>query len=711
MVKKQGRFHRFVLHSGPFSLSLVLLPLLLTFFMPLLLPEIGKGSSQKQENDQLDILVIDSYTPYQPWSQTFYTGLEEARRTTHHRVSFYFEYLDALRQTDDIHQQERCYSLQKKYQNMVFSGIIGNSDFAGNFLKNCGHTLAPDAPMVAYTTHRAPDIASSIFTIQQELEQAISKTAEIALAQNSQARSILIIEGNTIVSHSIIKKLQSILKKQTSLPLQILADFSLQDLHEKIRSVGRDTIIFYTPVSADNSGKALIPKELLTGLSSVSKAPIYSFWSTFIDTGIVGGCTLDGKVAGYQLLQAILDKRDEGTFAEHYTSLHTYLDQKAMDRYGISPSPLTEGATIINQPTSFWHNQTKKLSALVIVLLFLIILTIFWLRRLVKMQGLLQKNCTEMERKMARQTSELAQRSRELSENEERFSALSEAAFEGIVIVKDQTIIEVNGAVCRELGYSRDELLNRSAMDFIAPEERSNVIDKIITCYTHPYESCCLHKDGTIIPVEIHGKSILYQGEEVRVTAVRNISERKLAEQALKDINKRLRDMAMQDGLTQVANRRHFDIKLQEEWRRMTRAQKKLALIIFDVDFFKLYNDTYGHQAGDRCLQIIAQTVLPLCKRQGDLLARYGGEEFAIILPDTSCDGAQALAEQICSDIYQKKIKHQASPLCEAVTVSCGVSCILPSLSEEATSLLYQADMALYEAKENGRNRVQIKNL
>ncbi len=710
MVQDPGRFHRFILSTfvlplWPFILVLFLLPLL-----TLLLPRNSDAFQKEQENkhDQLNILIIDSYAPYQPWSQTFFSGLQEAIRTTSHTLSYSFEYLDALRTASGISQTELCTYLQKKYRNTPFSGIIANSDFAGDFLANCGHLLAPDAPKVAYITHgpQLPQRDTAIFTIKQELEQAIKKTAQMALTQNPEAHAILIIEGNNPVSHNSSKVLQQLLTEQTSLPLHLLTDFSLQELQGQIRSSSRDTIIFYTPVSSDNSGHSLIPKEVITGLAAVSKSPIYSFWSTFSGTGIVGGCTLDGKVTGYQLVQAILDYQESGSFKNHYTTLHTYLDWKALKRYDISPSALTEEATLINQPTTLWHTYKKTIYIIAAALFLLVLSGAFLLRKLATVNARLTESKNEMERRVEERTSELAQRNQELQDSESRFSALSEAAFEGIVMIKDQNIIEVNGAVCRELGYQREELLNRAAMDFISPEERTNVIDKILSHFNKPYESSCLHKNGSLIPVEIHGKTVLYRGDEVRVTAVRNISERKVAEQALKEINKKLRDMAMLDGLTQIANRRHFDIKLFEEWRRMIRAQQPLALIIFDVDFFKLYNDTYGHQEGDSCLQTIAQMIQPFCKRQGDLLARYGGEEFAIILPDTSSEGAISLAERICEEIYNKKINHQASPICNVVTVSCGVSCMQPTITEEPTTLLHHADQALYQAKESGRNKV-----
>lgn len=301
---------------------------------------------------------------------------------------------------------------------------------------------------------------------------------------------------------------------------------------------------------------------------------------------------------------------------------------------------------------------------------------------------------------------ELTSSNSSLIDSEERYRSLSYAAFEGIAILKDGIVVEANDALGKLLGYQPAELIDKKATDFIAPEERENVTRKILSAYEQPYETSCLRKDGATFPVEIHGKMFAYRDEQVRVTAVRDITDRKEAEKALQQANKKLLGLAMKDGLTQVANRRNFDIKIQNEWRRMNRSQNPLSLIIFDVDHFKLYNDTYGHQAGDLCLKTIADIAAKHFQRPSDLLARYGGEEFAIILPETSCQGATALAEKVRQSIQEIKLHHEESLVSEYVTVSCGVSSLTPTETTSPQILLEIADKALYEAKENGRNKV-----
>jgi diguanylate cyclase (GGDEF)-like protein/PAS domain S-box-containing protein len=179
--------------------------------------------------------------------------------------------------------------------------------------------------------------------------------------------------------------------------------------------------------------------------------------------------------------------------------------------------------------------------------------------------------------------------------------------------------------------------------------------------------------------------------------------------QQLEIANKRLHCLASVDGLTQIANRRHFDEYLEKEWRRMAREQLPLALILCDIDFFKLYNDTYGHQPGDICLQQVSGAIRLALKRPADLVARYGGEEFAVILPNTSAIGAFMVAESIRSMVKSLEIVHVNSPVNPYVTLSLGVCSMVPSSDNSPRQLIAAADMALYQAKAEGRDRGIIK--
>ncbi|MDE1178723.1 MAG: GGDEF domain-containing protein [Edaphobacter sp.] len=180
------------------------------------------------------------------------------------------------------------------------------------------------------------------------------------------------------------------------------------------------------------------------------------------------------------------------------------------------------------------------------------------------------------------------------------------------------------------------------------------------------------------------------------------------SERELRETRNWLEAMTLQDGLTGIANRRHFDNTLQGEWNRGIRTRQPLSLLLIDIDYFKKLNDTYGHLAGDRCLVELAAALREMVPRSGDLLARYGGEEFAVILTSTDSAGAQLLAGRICSVISGLNVAEPGA-LPWTITLSIGVATVLwPTVKEAPHELIDEADRALYDAKRNGRNRVEI---
>lgn len=172
----------------------------------------------------------------------------------------------------------------------------------------------------------------------------------------------------------------------------------------------------------------------------------------------------------------------------------------------------------------------------------------------------------------------------------------------------------------------------------------------------------------------------------------------------LSDLNAVLNRLSLIDSLTGVPNRRCFDQSLEQELRLSIRNNMNLSLILIDIDYFKLYNDTYGHQAGDKCIKAIAQCISSCLRRPSDLIARYGGEEFAAVLPDTDSTGAQFVAQKLARSLKEVKIIHESSKVSDIVTVSQGIATFSPDFEISASELIIAADKALYEAKGSGRN-------
>ena len=196
---------------------------------------------------------------------------------------------------------------------------------------------------------------------------------------------------------------------------------------------------------------------------------------------------------------------------------------------------------------------------------------------------------------------------------------------------------------------------------------------------------------------------------EILTNAFKNISYKQKLEftqQQLITANQKLSELVNTDGLTNIANRRCFDQSLAKEIKRCTRYQQPLSLIICDIDFFKSYNDSYGHQQGDQTLMLVADALQNLCKRPGDLASRYGGEEFAIILPATTFNDANCFAKLIQKDIEKLAIVHAYSPISAYLTLSIGIYTTTPAAQTLVDEIIAKADSALYKAKETGRNKV-----
>lgn len=211
--------------------------------------------------------------------------------------------------------------------------------------------------------------------------------------------------------------------------------------------------------------------------------------------------------------------------------------------------------------------------------------------------------------------------------------------------------------------------------------------------WSYVYQSVALV--GSIILALAFLGSLLY----------RQIQQLLVAERELKVIRKELEVIAHTDGLTSLANRRSFDITLDKEWRRATRNQASISLILLDIDLFKQYNDHYGHLSGDECLVRVASIIAASVNRPSDFAARYGGEEFVVLLPDTELAGAVMVAENIRLSLSNSNLQHSASPF-EIVTISSGVVSTSRTGEESPKEFLIKADRLLYDAKSQGRNRV-----
>jgi diguanylate cyclase (GGDEF)-like protein/PAS domain S-box-containing protein len=244
------------------------------------------------------------------------------------------------------------------------------------------------------------------------------------------------------------------------------------------------------------------------------------------------------------------------------------------------------------------------------------------------------------------------------------------------------------------------------------PEDRERVVDFCVSQsqagVDHEADYRALTADGNFVWIRdvVH----VVRDHNGQVTSLIgfmfDITERKKTEQQLLTMQKELEDLSFRDGLTGVANRRKFDAVLDKEWDEARRNTQPLSLILFDVDFFKRYNDHHGHVEGDECLRRIAQALASTANRPRDFLARYGGEEFVLLLPTSDAAAAAAVAERCRQAIFKAQIAHGDSPVGQLITVSMGVGTVIPSASHDPLAFIDLVDRRLYRAKEAGRNRI-----
>ncbi|WP_409275282.1 PAS domain S-box protein [Neobacillus sp. SCS-31] len=263
------------------------------------------------------------------------------------------------------------------------------------------------------------------------------------------------------------------------------------------------------------------------------------------------------------------------------------------------------------------------------------------------------------------------------------------------------------------LGYEPDELIGKNVFSFVheddAPELERAQLENLIGVNDH-FSLIYRHrlKDGSYRWIDTVAKVLLNEKGEIDsfLAISRDATERKEKEKSLETANDFLKVLSSLDGLTGISNRRYFEEILEKEWERNKANETPLSAIMLDIDCFKLYNDTFGHLAGDDCLKQVASVIRDALKRPRDLAARYGGEEFIILLPETDKAGALLIAETIRESIRKQEIPHTSSEIDSYITISAGYATIVPDAQFEPKDLIREADIALYQAKRNGKNKV-----
>jgi diguanylate cyclase (GGDEF)-like protein/PAS domain S-box-containing protein len=302
-----------------------------------------------------------------------------------------------------------------------------------------------------------------------------------------------------------------------------------------------------------------------------------------------------------------------------------------------------------------------------------------------------------------------------LRESEEWFRMLADYSTDMISRHTPRGVYTYVSPVCYTLlGFQPSELIGELTFNLFHPDDRPQISESLASIMSTQQISTISYrmrrKDGSYIWFESTSRTIRDTGGKVTeiIAVSRDITERKVSEIKLQEANDLLMRLSITDGLTGIANRRSFDETIEREWGAAARYSQPISLLLCDIDFFKAYNDTYGHQGGDACLQQVAYTLTKSLNRPNDFAARYGGEEFSIILPNTDKHGARQISEMIKQWVQDLQIPHITSRVSDVVTVSIGAATLIPSPQLSINMLIEYTDKSLYLAKQGGRNRVVV---
>ena len=314
----------------------------------------------------------------------------------------------------------------------------------------------------------------------------------------------------------------------------------------------------------------------------------------------------------------------------------------------------------------------------------------------------LQEMTTALEDYIGRTNEQLLRSEMSDMELEQIFSACADPMMvirdDGIIVRANRRMLEHLNRCCEDvIGHPCNELLSEQECKLANSRKKNCQTDIEISDENGDVSNYIM----TTTPL------ITLDGTPGTLAQYKDITDRKKAEQALEKAHAALERIARIDGLTQIPNRRTFDESFTAQWQKSLAEQSSLSVILCDIDFFKRYNDTYGHQQGDTCLFSVAKALEQSLLENGcGLVARYGGEEFIFLLPGTSVEEAAAHAETARNNVERLALEHRASEVADNVTLSLGVSSTIPQSDMQPQHLIRTADEALYQSKETGRNRV-----
>ena len=662
-------------------------------------------SPQSVAAEHKRVLILYAYNNNVPSLQQIATGISGVISKNNLRsADFVHEYLDITPVKFPAHQAMLGELLRQKYTGQQFDLIVTYSTEALTFLLNEGKDLSPGSPCIAVFAALKQEIGQAERQVTYlPLEADPGGTLKLGLELFPDTRKVLFVTGAAAVDVVLERKAHAVFESwQGKLEFEYTSQRSVEELMKHVVQLPPNTLIIFSNLASDVTGKAFVPRDLVKKLARIANAPVLSMISTQIDTGVIGGSMIDMELVGVMIAQVMLALDSGKTLALGLTSSYTkpIFNWAQIERWRVDPDRLPAESVFINRPLTLWGQYKAEVVTATLLIFSLSAMSVLLV---------VQNRRRKLAEISVRETSIHLAAERDLLEQRviERTAHLSEALEFNETMLHNSPVpmsvydesgqcIMANEAHATFVGATREELLARNFYNIAAWQTTSLLGDCLAALKLHVFQQREAHFlssfgkevwfEYQIIPVHLKGQNHL-------LIQFFDLTERKRIEEEL-------RHLAFHDPLTRLPNRRLLLDRLKQALYLGKRENSYLAVLFIDLNRFKQLNDSYGHDTGDKMLIEVANRLQKIV-RKSDTVARLGGDEFVVLLAGLGTDSARAaqyaelLVEKIgmalSAEYVLDNIHHQGS-------ASVGINLILGG-DIDPDQILKQADSAMYEIK------------
>lgn len=660
------------------------------------------------------VLFISSYHPAFPTFFPQIKGIGEVLSPA--GVKFDVEFMDAKRFYTAADEEIFYENLQKKLLKLPrYDLILSGDDAALHFVDEHRSTLFPDQPVVFFGVNDIPyalsfDKDPQITGVVEKV--SISETVKVIRDTVCQSRPFVAVSDSTESGDATTKQFEQNMKDMgiTDYELLSLKQLRFDEVLDKLHSKPPPCAILLLAMYRDYTGATQEFDQSLNSIEQNTSAPIFHLWYHGMGHGALGGKLVSHRrqaATASRIALRILEGNATPELPVVQDSPNEFVfDYRQLSRYGLTLDDVPPNSRIMNKPDSLFYRYRLYFFSLLAFTLILISVVLFLLlrshRRELTRQQMIARTL-ELEEKVGQRTEALELARQETERTLQMRDTILDNSLVAIVLMKNRRVGWINQYAEECFGYKRDEIVGNASNFVYLSQEDFEKVDReapliLRQGLSYQAEFPFVRKDGSIWWGMISGRAIdpRHLGKGI-LFIIADITARKIAENQLLKLNELLESQATTDHLTSISNRRHITSLINAELVRSNRYEQPFSIILMDVDHFKCINDTYGHDAGDRVLQSIANVLRTTC-REVDAVARWGGEEFLMLCPKTDHGEASKLAE-----LLRDRIQKCDFGLPQQVTASFGVAC--RNAGQSLDALLSEADSALYRAKQT-RNRV-----